>query len=93
MPRGEYDWDDGNIDKIRDRHGVEPDEVEEAIGDSHGFGIPAYNVGGERRYGWIGATESGRVLEIVYTMRNRKVRPISARDADATEKRRYRSRS
>jgi hypothetical protein len=31
MPHGEYDWDEGNADKIRYRHGVEPDEVEEAL--------------------------------------------------------------
>jgi uncharacterized DUF497 family protein len=44
----------------------------------------------ERREALIGATESGRILHVVYTMRGEKVRPITARAADETEKGRYR---
>jgi uncharacterized DUF497 family protein len=42
---------------------------------------------GHRKYG---ATEFGRILYVVYTMCGEKVRPITARAADGTEKRRYR---
>lgn len=69
-------------------HGVEPGEVEEALLDPHG--ADARNVAGENREALIGATEVGRILHVVYTVRGDKVRPITARDADGTEKRRYR---
>jgi uncharacterized DUF497 family protein len=55
----------------------------------------ARNVAGEKREALIGATDDGRILHIVYTRRGSegaKVRPITARDADETEKRRYRGR-
>jgi len=72
-------------------HGVDPVEVEEALLDPYGVGADARNVSGEKREALIGATEPGRVLHVVYTMRGAKVRPVTARDADGTEKRRYRS--
>lgn len=69
---------------------MEPGEVEEAVLDPEGFGVDAYNVPGERREALVGATEEGRVLFVVYAMRGEKVRPITARDADDAQKRRYR---
>jgi uncharacterized DUF497 family protein len=71
-------------------HGVDPMEGEEALLDPYGAGADARNVAGERREALIGATEFGRILHVVYTLRGEKVRPITARAADETEKRRYR---
>ena len=86
---GWFDWDEDNEGHVLD-HGVDPAEVEEALLDPHGVGADARNVAGEKREALIGATEPGRILHIVYTMRGEKVRPIIARGADGTEKRRYR---
>jgi uncharacterized protein len=86
---GWFDWDEGNEGHVLD-HGVDPAEVEEALLDPRGAGADARNVAGERREALIGATESGRILHVVYTMRGEKVRPITARAADETEKGRYR---
>lgn len=58
--------------------------------DPEGFGVDAYNVSGELREGLIGATEAGRILFVVYTMRREQVRTVTARDADGVQKRRYR---
>jgi len=85
----EFDWDEGNVDHL-DRHGVTPEEVEEALMDSRRVGTAAYNAPGERRSAVVGATEDGRLLFVVYTWRGRKVRVVTARDADQAQRRRYR---
>ncbi|MGH3090212.1 MAG: BrnT family toxin [Rubrobacteraceae bacterium] len=74
------------------RHGIEVFEVEEALEDPGWFGVQAYDVPGESRRAMVGATSAGRILFVVYTMRGDKVRPITARDADDNDKRRYRAR-
>ena len=86
-----FDWDDNNIEHIA-LHGVEPWEAEDALLDPYVIGADAYNVRGEVRWGAIGATDAGRILAVVYTRRGGKVRPIMAKDAEDTEKRRYRRR-
>ena len=86
---GWFDWDESNEDHVL-AHGVEPAEVEEALLDPEGFGADAYDVPGERREALVGATEEGRILFVVYAIRGEKVRPITARDAGETQKRRYR---
>jgi uncharacterized DUF497 family protein len=84
-----FEWDDGNIEHLAP-HAVEPDEAEEALLDTRRIGMPAHQVAGERRWAALGATESGRVLFVVFTRRGRQIRVISARDATARERRRYR---
>lgn len=74
----------------RCRHGVEPYEVEEALLDPEQVSGDAFNVGTETRDAVIGKTDDGAILFVVYTIRNKKVRPISAREATDKEKRRYR---
>lgn len=61
-----FDWDNHNEQHIG-RHDVEPYEAEEAMSDllrvtfdTHGKGIR----------GVIGKTEDGRILVVIYTMRN-----------------------
>ena len=87
----EFDWDEANTGHLA-RHGVEQWEAEEALLDPGRIGSPAsaYNVSGESRWAALGATESGRVLFVVFTRRREKVRVVTARDAEVREKRRYR---
>lgn len=89
MEPGIFRWDRANIDHIA-RHNLEPEDVEEALLDPGGINAPAYNAASERRYGLIGATEAGRVLYVVYTERSGDFRVVTARDADVSQKRRYR---
>ncbi len=88
---GWFDWDEGNEGHVLD-HGIDPAEVEEALLDPGRIGADAYNVPWEKRDAFIGATDEGRILYVVYTPRSEKVRPITARDADEGQKRRYRRR-
>ncbi len=84
-----FDWDEGNIDDIRE-HGVDPYEAEEALLDPCRIPAPAYQVSGEVRRALLGATVGGRLLFIVFTHRRGQIRVITARDATARERRRYR---
>jgi uncharacterized DUF497 family protein len=85
----EFEWDEGNVDHI-DRHGVTPEEAEEALLDPRRVGAAAYSAAREPRSAVIGATQDGRVLFVVYTWRGGKVRIVTARDADRAQRRRYR---
>jgi uncharacterized protein len=84
----DFDWDDGNLDHIG--HGVTPEEAEEAVLDPRRIGTGAYNAENEQRWAVIGATEDGRVLYVVFTRRAGRIRIITAWDASASERRRYR---
>lgn len=86
MPNWEdpiLDWDDGNIDHIWERHGVLPEEVEEAF-----LGRTAIRRDGDF-YRVFGRSREGRYLFIVCIVRPCLVRVISARDMDAAERRYY----
>ena len=88
-----FGWDRANVDHIA-WHGLEPEEVEDALLDPEGVPAAAYNVatnsGVERRSGFIGATEAGRILYVAYTKRGGVIRVVTARDANSREKRSYR---
>jgi uncharacterized protein len=86
-----FDWDGHNSSHLR-RNGVEPEEAEDAALDPGGLGAPAYDVGREKRSALLGATESGRVLFVVYTTRRGLILIVTARDATRRERRRYRRR-
>ena len=83
-----FDWDDGNIDHIA-RHGLEPYEVEEALLDPNLLTVTSRKTT-ERRFAITGASEAGRILFVVYTLRGDDIRPVTAREANATQRRRYR---
>jgi uncharacterized DUF497 family protein len=84
-----FEWDDANVDHIA-RHRVRPEEVEEALTDPRRIGTPAYDADNERRLAILGATADGRVLFVVFTIRQGKVRAVAARDATSAQRRRYR---
>ena len=88
MP-AEFEWDDANADHIA-AHGVYPDEVEGAYDDPGRTALPVYSTPAERRRGFLGATESGRLLAVVITRRGAALRVVTARDATERERRCYR---
>jgi uncharacterized protein len=85
----ELDWDDANIDHIAQHH-IEPWEAEEALVDPKRIKLKSYNVMNEKRQGFIGKTEDGRMLVLIVTHRNNKIRVVTARDASSNEKKLYR---
>ena len=86
-----FDWDAANVSHVR-RHGIEPFEAEQALLDPNRLGRPAYRVGAEQRRAYIGSTAAGRVLAVIVTRRQGRLRVISAFPARLAEQRRYRRR-
>ena len=75
----QFDWDANNIRHIA-RHGITPEEAEQVLANDPlelGSRIEA----GEERFGNLGLTNSGRWLIVVTTLRNDKVRVVTAYSA------------
>ena len=90
-PLFEFEWDKGNSTKSLDKHNVHPQETEEVF-----LGRAAVPLGiqieppvNEERLCIIGPTWSERLLSIVFTIREGRVRPISSRPANQKEKKIY----
>ena len=87
----EFDWDDEIEDHIA-KHGVTPDEVEDAMVDPRQIADVAYSTPTERRYAIIGATEAGRILFVVFTLRRGRIRIVTAFNAPRRARLCYRRR-
>jgi uncharacterized protein len=86
-----YDWDEHNTAHIAE-HDVEPEEAEEALTDHDRVVGKSYNVAAERRRAIIGRTETGRLLFVVITRRGRRIRVVTAYDAEEPHRKQYRKR-
>lgn len=75
-------WAEWVLDKIAEKHGIDPDEVEQT------FFNPPYKVrrteGG--KYLLYGQSDGGRYLFIVFAWEGHAVRVISARDMTPSER-------
>ncbi len=85
----EFEWDKGNIDKNM-KHQVGDKESEEIFGSAKKTIIKdeKHSLKEERYMIW-GKTNVGRKLTVFFTLRNDKVRIISARDMNRKEKNAY----
>lgn len=88
----EFEWDDDNEEHIAERHNLTPDELEKAFADPRAISGDAYNYKGEKRFGLIGATPSGRLMYIIYTKRRGKIRIMTVKETNKAQKRRYNRR-
>lgn len=82
-----FDWDAGNREKNWQKHRVSTGECEEVffnlpllLGDSPGRSES------ETRYLALGQTNAGRLIFIAFTVRDEKIRVISARDMSEKER-------
>jgi uncharacterized DUF497 family protein len=87
-----FDWDAANTEHVL-AHEVQPDEAEQAIDDPGALAIAANVHAGEQRFGVLGATESGRLLVVIYTWRGDRRRVVTAyparpRDREVYDQRR-----
>jgi uncharacterized protein len=82
-----FDWDVANVGHVL-RHGVMPFEVEEAVGRPY-VTIPGATVKGEGRWKLFGKTAVGRYLVVVFTIRHRLLRTVTAYDMNAVERKKY----
>lgn len=88
----EFEWDEHNSNHIWDRHRVRPEEAEEALEDPDSFGYVSDSANEPRRV-MVGRTLEGRLLAVVVTRRGRRIRVVTAREANGWEQRRYQRRS
>ena len=85
-----FNWDEGNSQKNWDKHSVHMLESEEVF-----FNHPLYILEDEKhslvetRYYALGKTDFDRLLFIVFTIRENKIRVISARDMSKNERKVY----
>ena len=86
-----FQWDEGNSDKNFIRHGVSKNECEEVF-----FNLPLivrqdkkHSTEVENRFYVLGRTNVYRFLFIVFTVRDKLIRVISARDVNSKERRSY----
>jgi uncharacterized protein len=86
-----FEWDEGNLTKNWEKHRVSIAECEQVF-----FNRPLVAADDERhsdqepRHYILGRTDTGRELFIVFTIRRRRVRVISARDMNRKEREHYR---
>ncbi len=85
-----FDWDDGNKQKNWEKHQVDFRECEEVF-----FNQPLLikedlkHSSQEKRFYALGRSDIGRTLFLVFTLRNNKIRVISARDQSKKERKIY----
>jgi uncharacterized DUF497 family protein len=83
----QFDWDAANRNHIKG-HGVTCAEAEEALsGKLVHVSMEVRN--SEIRITGLGLAKSGRLLFVVYTVRGKRIRVVTARDASGKEKKAY----
>ena len=86
----EFIWDKGNLDKNWRKHKVKTKECEEIFFDENKkIAKDKLHSNGEKRLIILGKTKKRRLLYLVFTMRNKKIRVISARDTNKKERKLY----
>ena len=84
-------WKETFVEKIESRHHVIMVEVEEILhGRKKVYHIAKGDIKGEDVYLALGKTSAGRYLSVFFIIKkNHDVLPISARDMDNKERRKY----
>jgi len=83
-----FEWDDAKARSNASRHGISFNLARRAFADPFYIDDRHSSYDGEDRFRIIGLA-AGRVLFIVYTVRDQNIRLISAREAIRHEPRRY----
>jgi uncharacterized DUF497 family protein len=82
-----FDWDEGNRGKSVKKHGIADEESEEAFFDPEKKILKdILHSGAEERFILLGKTAQGKILFIVFTVRESKIRIISSRPINQKER-------
>jgi uncharacterized DUF497 family protein len=86
----QFEWDEGKAEANLQKHKVSFEEAKSVFGDpfSITIGDPGHSKD-EQRFIDIGTSASGKLLVIVYTEREDRIRIISCRKATPSERRKY----
>jgi len=87
-----FDWDEANAVKIWDKHRVSPVECEQVFFNQPLVaGLDEKHSRKEVRYHALGQTDAGRRLFVVVTVRDGRLRVVTARDMNKRERKVYAS--
>lgn len=87
-----FDWDHGNINKNWMRHRVSDSECEQVFFNQPLIILPdVKHSSKEERFYALGQTDSERYLFVVFGIRRKLIRIISARDMNRKEKKVYKN--
>ena len=75
-----FDWDSANTAHIA-RHNISPDEAEQVI-ENYPLDLGVQLRNGEERFLHLGETDTGRILFVVVTKRDGKLRVVTSHPAD-----------
>jgi uncharacterized DUF497 family protein len=81
-----FEWDKHNIDKILKKHNVTVTECEETFLNKHIARKDIKHSFVEDRYYLLGVSNNDRLLAVIFTMRGKKIRVISARNMSKKER-------
>jgi len=84
-----FDWDGGNSGKNERKHGVTDRESEEVFLNKPLIVARSLKGGSEVRYAALGKTYGSRLLAVVFAVRGKKIRVISARPMSRNERKLY----
>jgi len=76
----EFDWNDQN-EKHLSKHGISRLDAEDVLSGNHIL-LEYQMEGNEQRWIAVGASRTGRILNIVFAVRREAIRPITGWDAD-----------
>ena len=84
----DFEWDQGNHEKSVKKHSVSPEDVESVFELKLAVPIgrqvsPEVN---EERLCLVGPAFDGRMLSVIFTLRDGRIRPISGRPASRKER-------
>src|SRR3989344_762609 len=84
-----FDWDKGNRSKNL-KHGVTQEEIESIFENEHGFaGRISEPAHAEWRGLILGQSNTGKLLALIFTRREDRIRPISCRPMRKLEAKKY----
>ena len=85
-----FEWDEGNLLKNWEKHGVSAPECEQKFFNNPLIaGHDTKHSQQESRFFALGQTDTGRLLFVVFTIRNELIRVISARNMNRKERKAY----
>ncbi len=85
-----FDWDDGNSEKNWILHQVSRNECEQVFFNALiVVGDDIFHSESEKRWFLLGKTDKNRLLFLVFTIREKLIRIVSARDMSKKERRIY----
>ncbi|MCB4791108.1 MAG: BrnT family toxin [Elusimicrobia bacterium] len=84
-----FEWDKFNIEKILQKHKVIISECEEVFLNDHILGKDVRHSLVEDRYYLFGSSNNERLLTVIFTIRGKRIRVISARKMSKKERLSY----